>query len=1501
MQIDRLDIVIRAQAQQAAQQVNALNVKMEALAKVMVRTSQSTGNSVGAMHKFSDAAKSAAGAVLGLSGKVATSFSLIGRMSKKLTAASSGLRSLLGIALGFYGVRTLFNWGKEAIQLSSDLAEVQNVVENSFGTKGTEAVEKFTKTSIQDFGLAELAAKQYASRFQAMGNAMGITTGQVAKATEVVADRMNVDAGYDKIADNMGAMSLNLTKLTADMASFYNVEQDAVAEAMNAVYTGQTRPLRRYGLDLTQATLQEWANKQGIEAKVSAMTQAEKTMLRYQYVMANTATIQGDFQRTMYTWANQTRILKQNIQVLAKTIGETLVNALRPVIIWLNKAIGAIISFAETVGNALGKIFGWEIQHTPASNAADMYDTMADAVEDIGDAGDDASGGLDKATKSAEKLKRTILGFDELNVLNDPNSGSGSSSGGSGKSGGSSGDTGSTDASGADFQIVRGESWVEAYKSEIDSLEELGEYIAQALKKTLQKIDWQDTYEGARKFGKGLASFLNGIFKDPTVFSTVGKTIGGSLNTALEVLYSYGSTFNWKKYGSALGISLNNFFTTFDWGLSAKTFSTFVNGYTEAFRAAIKDIPAHYLGVRIGLSIKSGLDGIDWENNVFPAAKEFGTKLAKFLKGLITPELFTTIGATLARRLKVALIFLNSFGDQLKEDGTFEKFGDSIAAALNEFFLKHDIFMEMTHTLNTWALGLVETVGKALRRTRWNEIGKKIREAIEDVKFGEILDGLDDVIADAINAVIDTAAGLLNIDTLDGPFADTFKRIKENVEKIGSSIDWPTITEAIGSLVDALKPAFAGFADGFIEVMGTLAEIGGAALTAIGEGLQVIANALNSLPEGTLEVLGATLGRVAASLLVISAADKGISALGGLIGKLTGAGVATSLTNTATAVGTTGANASKAAGPVSTFIKKFLGTTAGSITGVYIALSLTAQSIDQVRDKARGGNGILSDFGQLLDTMGNTLTPELKEQMFHLANEIEDTGADSETAASKLAELFKSENIDPRDLELALSQAEDALGLIGAEDGAAPTVRRALELMGDEAVTAAEKVKMTDSEYYGLRDVLGELYGNVIQSDDQLKLLYETLDKSKQSSEPAEEAYGRLREQMEFWGLDIDELDKAVKESTAFKDTELGAGNTRDKVELARKAISDLKDMGIDVEKTGFGGMAKAFGDIVKGSDDAKDKTGLFKDGFWKFAGGVATQVLLMLGIGTGFKSIGDKADENKKKVSGFSDGFWDLHDEFKTLTPRISEDAENVVSTATNKVETGMAGFALACGNFMNAGNKAVEDKAGINSPSKVWAGYGRNLVQGMSNGIGEEERTLTNKVSSLIRGLTSSFRGLADTMYDIGKSVGSSLASGMKNTHMPSLKYYISDWRYHDLGDGGTSATPVYSPWWYASGGFPNTGELFWARENGPEMVGRMGSRTAVANNKQITEGIRAAVVDGMMEVAMATGGGGSDSSMPYVINAVLKTENDEVLARAVERGTARRNSRFNVVSYT
>lgn len=205
---------------------------------------------------------------------ITSSFSGFTSGASSATKKSFSLASAIGkLYASYFLLFRGFGKIRDAIDISSSLTEVENVVRTTFG-KYESLVNDFAANSIQKFGMSELSVKQFASRFQAMGVAMGFPQG--------------------KMAD----MSVQLTKLTADMASFYDVEQSAVAEDLTAIFTGQTRPLRTYGLDLTQATLKEWALTQGIEANFKTMTQAEKAMLRYQYVMANTAAAQGDFART---------------------------------------------------------------------------------------------------------------------------------------------------------------------------------------------------------------------------------------------------------------------------------------------------------------------------------------------------------------------------------------------------------------------------------------------------------------------------------------------------------------------------------------------------------------------------------------------------------------------------------------------------------------------------------------------------------------------------------------------------------------------------------------------------------------------------------------------------------------------------------------------------------------------------------------------------------------------------------------------------------------------------------------------------------------------------------------------------------------------------------------------------------------------------------------------------------------------------------------------------
>ena len=330
----------------------------------------------------------------------------LNKTEKTVTKTTGGIKKALSsLTKGFTAtaiVYGLIKVGKQAVQTASDLQEVQNVVEVSFGSMSAE-VDKFAENALKQFGLSKLSAKQFASTFMAMSNGMGIAA----------------EAGKN--------MSLNLTALAGDLASFRNVEQDVAFTALKSVFTGETETLKNFGIVMTEANLEAYALSQGITKSYSAMSQAEKVALRYSFVLNATKNAQGDFARTSNNWANQVRILKEQFKELAGIIGNGLLKVLQPLIILLNKVLGLAISVANSLSQAFG---GKKIKESSTS-----VSNMASGMGDIASGAEDTSSGLESADKSAKKLKRTLAGFDQLNVLSNPDSGS-TSSGAGGAGGG---------------------------------------------------------------------------------------------------------------------------------------------------------------------------------------------------------------------------------------------------------------------------------------------------------------------------------------------------------------------------------------------------------------------------------------------------------------------------------------------------------------------------------------------------------------------------------------------------------------------------------------------------------------------------------------------------------------------------------------------------------------------------------------------------------------------------------------------------------------------------------------------------------------------------------------------------------------------------------------------------------------------------------------------------------------------------------------------------------
>lgn len=246
------------------------------------------------------------------------------------------------------------------------------------------------------------SAKRYAEE---VSEVMGIDPSEWMRSQGVF---MTLGSGFGVATDRAAKMSEQLTQLGYDISSFFNIPVSDAMTRLQSGISGELEPLRRLGYDLSQAKLEATALSLGVDKAVSSMTQAEKAELRYYAIMTQVTTAQGDMARTLTAPANQLRILKAQATQAARALGNIFIPALNAV---LPYAI-AFLRIIREVATKLATLFGFSLPEIDYSG-----------VEAVGGSASDASDALDNASGSAKKLKKTLLGIDELNVLPDPNAG----------------------------------------------------------------------------------------------------------------------------------------------------------------------------------------------------------------------------------------------------------------------------------------------------------------------------------------------------------------------------------------------------------------------------------------------------------------------------------------------------------------------------------------------------------------------------------------------------------------------------------------------------------------------------------------------------------------------------------------------------------------------------------------------------------------------------------------------------------------------------------------------------------------------------------------------------------------------------------------------------------------------------------------------------------------------------------------------------------------------
>ena len=322
---------------------------------------------------------------------------------KQQMAGIQGLAKKAGAALAAaFAVKKIIDFGAQCIELGSDLAEVQNVVDVTF-PRMSKQVDDFAKNAITSFGLSETMAKRFTGTFGAMAKAFGF----------------GEQAAYE--------MSTTLTGLAGDVASFYNISQDEAYTKLKSVFTGETETLKDLGIVMTQSALDSYALANGYGKVTAKMSEAEKVALRYKFVQDQLALASGDFIRTADGWANQVRVLKLQFDSLKATIGQGLINVLTPVIQVINRIISKLMSLANAF-----KAFTEMVTGKKGGGGASAAAAGMEAMDQSADKAGAAAGGAGSAAKKAAKdMKSATTGIDELNIINpDTDSGGGGSGGG---------------------------------------------------------------------------------------------------------------------------------------------------------------------------------------------------------------------------------------------------------------------------------------------------------------------------------------------------------------------------------------------------------------------------------------------------------------------------------------------------------------------------------------------------------------------------------------------------------------------------------------------------------------------------------------------------------------------------------------------------------------------------------------------------------------------------------------------------------------------------------------------------------------------------------------------------------------------------------------------------------------------------------------------------------------------------------------------------------------
>lgn len=1408
-QIDRLEIEIEAQASKANKQLDLMISKLNKLSGVLSGLNTSNiGNVVGS----NSGVRSSTNGLKTLSNSMS-------RFAFSSDKASKSTKSLAAVFGNFYAncfllIRGFKALGK-AVEASMDYIETYNyynVTMSKIASEFSDQWQRYGYESAENYGnsfaarLNELTRKMSGYKVGEDG-VLSISGGQnLSLDPEQLMQYQSNVAAITNSVGLVGETSVNTAKalsmLAADMSSLKNIDMSTVMTNFQSGLIGQSRALYKYGIDITNATLQTYAYKYGLQTAVSEMTQADKMQLRLLAILDQSKVAWGDQASTLNSAANQYRILKQQIANLGRVIGNLLVPIVAKALPIINGITIALQRMFMFIGNLLGVDWSGIMDgiSTGYGGAGDVIGDLVDDTDGVVDGTDGIGDSLDSATDKAKKLQRTILGFDEINKLND-NSDIGSSAGNVG--------TGTIDTPSigggidlsdeiakalADYESV----WDKALKNSQNKAQEFADNICKAFEKIWKTAEptrkaisnlWDNGLAKLGKFsGATLYDFWNNFLKPvgtwmladnaglPRFFNVTNDLLNdidwGRLKSSLADFYTALQTlvkFSWN--------GLMDFYEGFMKPMSAWVMSSAIPQLVDIMTAFINNVDwekilaalRNFWDAMAPFAQNVGQGLINFFSKLMEIGAEFlNTVVPGGLNGLadalnkISPEQAQSIGEALGK-IALGVLALKGIATVVKGVAEFGIALAGLATGLGFLFGGEGVFAGIAAKISGFFAMFVSggIVYEAI-----GEIGMTLSILVES--FTGIAIPVSAAMAAVVAVIAGIAAALVDIwntsETFRTAVIEAFTKVKDSL--VGA---FNKVKEAVSPLWQSIKDLGAAIYD-FYEASGMKSVV----------------------------ALFATLAATVAGSVISIAIDAISTAFSGLAQVLTGA--------------------------------------VDIITGVVDILSglLTLDTGKIIDGFKKLGEGIVGAFDGIFGTM------------FDVAGDIIGGLLQGITdAVSNIGSWIKEHVVDP-----FISNVKSFFGI-----------------NSPSTVMAEIGTYLMEGLLGGINGLVEDVIGVFSNIKDTISGVWDNITETA---------------------------------STVWNGITTTVGDAWDGLKAgASEKFNNIKES------------------ISGAWDKAKEVTGNVWGGIKSTAGGI-------------WDWLTGKSDDDFPEIQK------DVEESFESAENTTA----NTWSSSQKSVADTLKNMKLESSKSMQQVFKNVESytKSIYNITVNNWNAIGKKTEMAM-NDMNSAISVALNEMESLFSSFGINISNSIGDLYGIGQSAAQSFANGFQAVHIPIPQLYISSWNTHTLYNGGWFQTPNFSVNWYKKGGFFDDPTVIGVGEDGAEAVVPFERSSAMSklassiakhmDGKELNTGrdllksqmelqrmqasrmekaqtfkaadiagsLKDTIQDAMMEIVMAQSVS-RDDEKPYVLNVTVKTEDDETLARAVERGKLKRSNRFEPV---